>query len=197
MKTKSGRTYERILDHGLGILSISGLSGVTLGVLADGVGMSKSGLFAHFRSKEDVQLRLLERAGALVQAQVVDPAMRAEPGLPRLTAVMRNWLGWAARAGLPGGCPMAAAMFELDDLAGDIRSAVLDAESQFRAVLTSLVCEAIDLGKLRDDTDADQFLWEMGGIYLGHHVSTRFLRDPEADRRAWTAFEALVDRARA
>ncbi len=196
MKTKSGQTYERILDQGLDILSVSGLSAVTFGVLADGVGMSKSGLFAHFRSKEDIQLRLMERAGMRVQTQVLAPAMRAEPGLPRLTALMENWLGWAARAGLPGGCPMAAAMFELDDLAGEVRAAVLETESHFRALLVGLVREAIDLGALRESTDADQFVWEMGGIYLSHHISTRFIRDPEADRRALTAFEALVDRAR-
>lgn len=196
MKTKSAQTYERILEQGLDIVSVSGLSGVTFGLLADGVGMSKSGLFAHFRSKEEIQLRLMERAGVLVQAQVVEPAMRAKPGLPRLILLMKNWLGWAARAGLPGGCPMAAAMFELDDLAGEIRAGVLEAESRFRAVLAGLVREAIDSGALRDGTDVDQFVWEMGGIYLSHHVSTRFVRDPTADRRAQTAFEALIDRAR-
>src|SRR6202035_224827 len=96
-------THERILEQGLALMSRSGLSGVTLGVLADQVGMSKSGLFAHFRSKEEVQIGLLQFMAEFAKARVVDPAMKVEAGLPRLKALVANWLGWAQRAGLPGG----------------------------------------------------------------------------------------------
>lgn len=99
-------TRERILRQGLALMSQSGLGGVTLGVLADQVGMSKSGLFAHFRSKEDVQIELLSRMAEFAAAHVLAPSMTAREGLPRLHALVRNWFGWAQRAGLPGGCPV-------------------------------------------------------------------------------------------
>lgn len=190
------RTYDRILDQGLAMLSVTGLSGVTFGALADAVGMSKSGLFAHFRSKEDIQSRLLGHADALVARHVVAPAMAEPPGLPRLTALMRNWLGWTRRAGLAGGCPIAAALFELDDLDGEVRARVAEAEARSRVLLAGLVGDTVADGSLRSDTDIDQFVWELRGIYLGHHVSSRFAAEPLADERAWTAFEALVDRYR-
>ena len=130
MKPMAARTHERILDQGLEMLSVTGLSGVTFGALAEAVGMSKSGLFAHFRSKEDIQRRLLRHAEALVERHVVGPAMAEPPGLPRLAALMRHWLGWTRRAGLGGGCPMASALFELDDLDGEIRKQVGEAEAR-------------------------------------------------------------------
>src|SRR5206468_9945057 len=89
---------ERILHQGLALMSQSGLGGVTLGVLADQVGMSKSGLFAHFRSKETVQVELLTHMAEFARARVVDPAMTARDGLPRLRELVRNWFGWARRA---------------------------------------------------------------------------------------------------
>lgn len=192
----AAKTYDRILDQGLEMLSVTGLSGVTFGALADAVGMSKSGLFAHFRSKEDIQLRLLGHADALVSTHVVAPAMAEPPGLPRLTALMRHWLGWTRRAGLSGGCPIASALFELDDLAGEVRAQVGAAEARSRVLLTTLVGEAVVDDTLRPDTDIDQIVWELRGIYLGHHVSSRFALEPLADQRAWAAFEALVDRYR-
>ncbi len=190
------RTYDRILDQGLEMLSVTGLSGVTFGALADAVGMSKSGLFAHFRSKEDIQRRLLGHADALVAAHVVAPAMAEPPGLPRLTALMRRWLGWTRRAGLGGGCPIASALFELDDLDGEVRAQVGAAEARSRALLATLAGEAVADGTFRPDTDIDQLVWELRGLYLGHHVSSRFAAEPLADQRAWTAFEALVERYR-
>lgn len=175
---------------------VTGLSGVTFGTLADAVGMSKSGLFAHFQSKEDIQLRLMSHAEALVDAEVVAPAMAEAPGLPRLTALMRYWLGWTRRVGLEGGCPVASALFELDDLEGVVRSHVAQAEARTQSLLATLIGEAVAAGTLRETTDIDQLVWELRGIYLGHHVASRFVRDASADRRALTAFEALLDRYR-
>src|SRR5580693_3558274 len=109
-------TRARILDQGLDLVSRGGLASVTLGGLAERVGMSKSGLFAHFRSKEAVQIALLDQSAALADEVVVKPALAGPPGLARLRALVGLWLGWPARAGLSGGCPIAAALFELDDL---------------------------------------------------------------------------------
>jgi AcrR family transcriptional regulator len=188
-------TRERILEQGLALMSQAGLAGVTLGVLADQVGMSKSGLFAHFRSKEDVQIGLLQYMAQFARAQVVQPAMSADEGLPRLQALVHNWFGWAQRAGLPGGCPVAAGLFEFDDVEGAVRNEILAMESQWRALLNQLVQQAIERGHLRQDLDVEQFVWELCGIYLAHHAAHRFLRAADADRRAQTAFQALLDRA--
>src|SRR5580692_11041132 len=132
-------TRDRILHQGLALLSQSGLAGVTLGVLADQVGMSKSGLFAHFRSKEEVQIELLKHTTEFANARIVVPAMRAEKGLPRLKALMANWFGWAQRAGLPGGCPVAAGLFEFDDVEGRVRDKIVEMEATWRHTLIGLV----------------------------------------------------------
>ncbi|HEX2281832.1 MAG TPA: helix-turn-helix domain-containing protein [Thermomicrobiales bacterium] len=95
-------THKRILDRGLEMVSKRGLAGVSLGDLAERAGLSKSGLFAHFRSKEDLQLELLRAAEHALQREVIVPAMAAAAGLPRLRAIMVRMLGWATRAGLPG-----------------------------------------------------------------------------------------------
>jgi AcrR family transcriptional regulator len=194
MSTKGEITRSRLLAIGVNTISVEGLTGLTLGGLAAEAGVSKSGLFAHFTSKEDLQLGILDEAVRLAGAQVVAPAMHVEPGLPRLRAVVENWLGWSTRCGLRGGCPMAAALFELDDLSGAIREAVVARESAWRGFLTGLVREAVKRGHLPNTVDVDQFVWELFGIYLSHHTSSRFLRDPKARDRAIRAFAALVRR---
>ena len=176
-------------------MSQSGLGGVTLGVLAEQVGMSKSGLFAHFRSKEDVQIELLAHTAEFANAHVIEPSMTAADGLPRLRALVGNWFGWAQRAGLPGGCPVAAGLFEFDDVEGRVRNKILEMEAQWRRLLTELVQRAVELGHLRRDLDVEQFVWELSGIYLGHHAAHRFLRAADADSRAQRAFQALLERA--
>jgi AcrR family transcriptional regulator len=189
-------TRERIISKGLALASQGGLEGVTLGVLASQVGMSKSGLFAHFRSKEAVQISLLEQAQALVDPVIVAPAMRAPEGLPRLQVLVRNWLGWSTRAGLPGGCPVAAGMFEYDDIESPVRDKILELEAAWRVLLRGLVKDAINAGHLRHDLDADQLVWELCGIYLAHHTALRFVRSPDANKRAEKAFHSLIERSK-
>lgn len=194
MKAAEAR-HARILDEGLALISREGLQGITLGVLAERAEMSKSGLFAHFRSKEEVQLQLLEHVRVFGARQVIGDTMEAEEGLPRLRILVRNWLGWAGRAGLPGGCPVAAAQFELDDLEGPVREKVVEMDRSWREFLRGLVIQATETGHFRKDLDPEQFVWELCGIYLAHHTSERFLRDPQATERAETAFQALIARA--
>ncbi len=188
-------TRERILEQGLALTSRLGLAGVTLGVLADQVGMSKSGLFAHFRSKDELQIGLLQHMAEFAAARVVAPAMRAAGGLPQLKTLVANWFGWTRRAGLPGGCPVAAGLFEFDDIEGPARDKILAMEREWRVLLTGLVRKAVERGHLRRGLDVDQFVWELCGIYLGHHAAYRFLRSADADKRARTAFRALLERA--
>lgn len=195
MKQQATSTRDRILDSGLDLLSTSGLSGVTLGGLADKVGMSKSGLFAHFKSKEEVEVDLLTRTFEIARRQVMNAAMQAPEGLPRLEAAVLAWFGWFSRAGLPGGCPIAAAMFELDDVDGPVRERVLVEAKQWTAAMKELAEDAVARGHLRKDLDIDQLLWEIQSIYLGHHASLRFFRNPRADAQAAKAFRSLIERS--
>src|SRR5256885_12787152 len=123
--------------------------------------MSKICLFAHFLSKEEVQIGLLDHMNEVGSAQFIQPAMKVPEGLPRLKALVRNWFGWAQRAGLPGGCPVAAGLFEFDDVEGAIRQQILDLESEWRVLLRQVVQQAVDCGHLRRDLDIDQFVWEL------------------------------------
>ena len=193
MKAKA--TRDNLLTVGLNMLSVTGLSGVTLGRLATSAGLSKSGLFAHFRSKEQLQLELLDQMTRVANVQVMEPAMRSPEGLPRIKAFVSHWFGWSHKAGLSGGCPIAAALFELDDLQGELRQRTAAMEAELRAMLEGQVEAAVACGHLSAETDPRQFVWELFGIYLSHHVSSRFLRDPEADARAERAFSSLLNRA--
>lgn len=188
-------TKERILTEGVDLLSRGGFSAVTLGVLAQQTGMSKSGLFAHFKSKNEVQLELLEETTRIGFTSFVQPAMKNAPGLARLRAVVYGWLGWTEKAGLEGGCPVAAGMFELDDApeSDPVRQRLISMEERWRGQLSELVKETIESEEFRRDLDADQFVWELCGIYLNHHASHRFIRDPRALDRANRAFESLIE----
>lgn len=188
-------TKERILSEGLTLVAQQGFDGVTLGVLADRTGMSKSGLFAHFGSKEEVQLDLIEETLRVVYAGFVATAMKQPEGLLRVRALFYGWLSWSERAGLKGGCPIAAGMFERDDFpeADPIRQKLVEAERNWRHMLLETVREGVTRADFNDDLDVNQFVWEMSGIYLAHHVSHRFLKDPKATQRAKKAFELLIE----
>ena len=149
---------------------------------------------AHFSSKQELELELLRTAERLFDREVLQPALAAPPGLPRLRAFFRRWLGWAPRAGLPGGCPHAAAVFESDDVNGPVRDYLVAGTNALGALVEGLVGAAAELGHLPSDVDAGQLAWELRGIYLTHHVAQRLMHDPGADRRARVAFDALVSR---
>lgn len=195
MPKKQTNTSEKLLQYGLGLMSQEGLSGVTLGRLAQHAGISKSGVFAHFSSKTDVELALLDYAAQFTAPRVLEPTFRAAPGLARIRALVDNWFGWAGRAGLPGGCPIAAAMFELDDVESPVRNKVFEMQETWSRMIVSIVREAVELGELRADLDVDQFVFEFCGIYLNHHVTSRFVRHPDADKLAERAVQSLLARS--
>ena len=123
--TKGEATREAILAHALGLATRIGFEGLTIGRLAEALQMSKSGLFAHFRSKEGLQLEILRFAGARMVETVVKPAFAVERGEPRVRALFDRWLAWEQSPDLPGGCPFMAASFELDDRPGPVRDFVV------------------------------------------------------------------------
>jgi AcrR family transcriptional regulator len=195
--TKKGeQTRTAILDEALKVASKLGLEGLTIGGLADATGMSKSGLFAHFGSREDLQLAVLEHAAQRYGETVLMPALKIERGLPRLRAMFEHWLDWTIASNLPGGCIMIAAAAEYDDRPGPIRDAVIANQHRGNAVTRKAVRLAIEEGHLKRDTDPEQITFELLGIVLATHNHRRLLGDREARKRALTAFDELVSRHR-
>jgi AcrR family transcriptional regulator len=192
--SKGEQTRTAILDEALKVASRLGLEGLTIGSLADATGMSKSGLFAHFGSREGLQLAVLEHAAQRYGETVLMPALKIERGLPRLRAMFERWLDWAIASGLPGGCIMIAAAAEYDDRPGPIRDAVIANQHRGNALTQKAVRLAIEEGHLRTDTDPEQISFELFGIVLAAHNHRRLLGDKEARKRALVAFEQLIAR---
>jgi AcrR family transcriptional regulator len=193
---KGEATRERILESALELASTEGLSGLSIGRLADRNGMSKSGLFAHFGSKEGLQLDVLDLATAKFRESVFTPALRADRGEPRLRALFTHWMDWADHQSLPGGCLLTAAAVELDDQPGPARDALVDAQRQWAETLARAVRIAIEERHFRADVDPHLFAFQLHSILLGYHHARRLLRDPDAAGRARDAFEALITSAR-
>lgn len=193
--SKGERTRATILDEAVALTSTNGVTGLTIGSLAERLGMSKSGLFAHFGSKEQLQQAVLERASELFAETVVKPAFAQPRGLPRLRALFENWIDWAKDPPMPGGCPLQAASFELDDQPGPLRDYLAHTQEQLRSVVAGAVRRAVDEGHIRADTDPDQFAFEGLAIGYAFAMQHRLLRHPEAERWARTAMDALFKRA--
>lgn len=187
---KGEATRGAILDEAVDVASRLGLEGLTVAGLADATEMSKSGLFAHFRSKEELQLQTLARARDRFIDVVVRPALQVERGLPRVRAIMDRWLMWAEQ--LSGGCIFVAAAAELDDRPGALREALVRAERDWLELLATVATTAIAEGHFRGDVDPDQFAFEMHGVMLSLHHASRLLEQPDARERARTAVQRLI-----
>jgi len=194
---KGDQTRSSILDQALRLASELGLEGATIGRLAAAADLSKSGLFAHFASKEDLQVRTLEHAAERFVEVVVRPALAAPRGEPRLRALFDGWLRWPHAVPQPGGCIFVAAAVELDDRPGPARDRLVRLQREWLDVIAGAVRLAVGEGHFRREVDPEQFAFETYGVMLGCHHATRLLRDPRAEARARRAFEALVAAARA
>jgi AcrR family transcriptional regulator len=175
---------------------LQGLGGLNLQPLADRVGMTKSGLYAHFGSKEALQLATLESATERFLETVVAPTKTAAPGLPRLDDLYERWLAWPANAGLPGQCPFFAAANEFDDAEGPVRERLERTFREFRLVVEQLVASAVRHGHLQASTDPVQWFHELMALRQAHHWAAGFMRDPEALQRSRAAFDRLIGRNR-
>jgi AcrR family transcriptional regulator len=169
-----------------------GLEGVTIGALAEATGMSKSGLFAHFGSREELLLATLDHTTQQFTQVVFAPAMKEARGTARIRALFRNWLEWTESSRLPGGCPMIGAAAEYDDRPGPIRDRLRQGQTQWIGVLKKAVLLGIETGELDAATDPTQFAFEMFGIALVTHHHRRLLGDPSARARALAALERLL-----
>jgi len=193
---KGDETRAAVLDFALREASRVGLEGLSIGNLARDLGLSKSGLFAHFQSKEALQIQVLETAAARFLETVMAPALRVPRGEPRIRALFERWLEWSDVLGLPGGCIFVAAAAELDDREGPVREALVRSQRDWLEALARAARLAVEVGHFRADLDAAQFAHELYSILLGFHHARRLLRDPDARRRAERAFEALLARSR-
>jgi len=189
---KGERTKELILDGAVRLASELGLEGLSLGKLAEELELSKSGLFAHFGSKEDLQVQTLARAAERFAEVVVLPALRAPAGEPRLRTLFQLWLDWPRKVKQPGGCIFMAAAAELDDRPGPARDTLVALQKEWQVTLARVVKSGQDAGAFRGDAEPAQVAFEILGIGLSTHFFARLLREPRAADRAREAFERLM-----
>jgi AcrR family transcriptional regulator len=194
VQTKGERTRAAILDEALRLVSKAGLDGLTIGTLADATGMSKSGLFAHFGSREELLLAVLAHGQAQFGEVVFQPAIAKPRGLPRLRAMFVNWLDWTESAELPGGCPMIGGAAEFDDKPGPVRDMLAGGQRTWIETLKRAVRQAVDERQLAAGTDPEQIAFEMFGIALVVHHHRRLLGYRKARERALTALDSLFQR---
>ena len=192
--TKGQDTRERILGQALDLASTVGIEGLSIGELAKATEMSKSGLFAHFNSKEDLQIEVLRTGAVHFIETVVSPALREPRGEPRVRALFERWLVWETLR--TGGCPFMAAAFELDDRPGRLRDALETTQRQWIDTLTTAILIAMDEGHFHSEIDADQLAYEIYGVFMAFHLYHRLLRDPDARRRATDALDYLLRSAK-
>ncbi len=191
--SKGEETRQAILGRAFELASIWGLSGVTIGRLAEHTGLSKSGLFAHFGSKEALDVAVVGEASRVFIETVMTPALRQPRGEPRVRALFDHWLRWSER---PGGCFFVAVTAELDDHEGPARAALEQTTKDWIDALATAARIAMTEGHFRKDLDPHQFAFEAHSVMLGAHMYARFLRDDNAVERTRLAIDHLISASR-
>lgn len=189
---KGEQTHAAILDAALTMASREGLEGLTIGSLADTMHMSKSGVFAHFGSREDLQIAVVKLYHEQFEQEIFHPAMKEPRGLPRLRVL---FAGWVRRVTLEiaSGCIYISGAVEYDDRPGAVREQLASMVRTWQGSLRRCVRQAIDEGHLRADTDPDQMVFEMYGLVLALHHDARFIERPGSVQHAQTGFERLIE----
>jgi AcrR family transcriptional regulator len=189
---KGQLTRAAILDSALSLASQMGLEGLSIGALAEVAGMSKSGVFAHFGSREELQIAVIREYHRRFEEEVFFPAMREPRGVPRLRALFERWLRRVS-VEVDSGCIYISGAVEFDDRPGPVRDALVSMVRSWQDALERAIRIAIEDGQLKPDTDAQQMLFEMHGLILALHHDARLMRTPGAPQRARLAFERVVD----
>jgi len=189
---KGAQTRALILDQAVAHASEVGLEGLSIGSLAGRLKLSKSGLFAHFGSKEELQIATLRRAQELFENKVFRPALSTPRGTPRLLELFRRWLQWLDASGQPGGCVILSAVAEFDDRPGAVRDTLLAGQKQLRGAIIKAVRLAIEAGDLAAETDAWQLAFELFGVVLAAHHDRHLFEDRRAMERGMQAVESLL-----
>jgi AcrR family transcriptional regulator len=181
---KGERTRESILRVAVNLASVEGLEGVSIGRLADELGMSKSGLFAHFGSKEDLQLATVDMAREIFIEHVVRPAVAQAEGMPRLWALCDNWLGHVEQRVFMGGCFFTAASFEFDSRPGPVRDRIVAVMKEWLNALSQAVEGAKRAGHIKASVDPRQLAFEIYSLAIGAHWGFQLLGDRRALKNA-------------
>lgn len=192
--TKGKDTKSTILTAALTIVSQEGLEGLSFGKLAQTVGLSKSGLFAHFNSLENLQLAVLELAVELFIEKVIAPALKQPRGEPRICSLNTNMFEWSKM--FVGGCPFISVAAEMDDKPGVVRDFLVSSQKDFLAALSTAAQIAVEEGHFRKDLDPQQFAYDFYAIILAYHHFHRLLDDPQAISRSSMAFKTLIKHSR-
>lgn len=193
--SKGNETKELILKAALDFSSKLGLESLSIGELAKKVGMSKSGLFGHFNSKEKLQMMVIDYAAKNYTENVFIPAFKKERGIPRIYAIVENWHKWSGKY-FTGGCPFVAAAFEYDDRPGMVRDHIRAHQTSMLDSFEKAAKIAVDEGHFKKDLDCKGFAFEFYSYMLGYHLYSRLLRDEEAKLRHSEAVESLITRSR-
>ncbi|MDE2369037.1 MAG: TetR/AcrR family transcriptional regulator [Burkholderiales bacterium] len=188
---KGQATRAAILDAAVGLASHMGLEGLSIGALAELMQMSKSGVFAHFGSREELQISVIREYHSRFEDEVFFPAILEPRGLPRLRALFERWVRRVS-VELDSGCIYISGAVEFDDRPGPVRDALAAMVQAWHAALERAIRGAIEQGHLRAGADPTQILFEMHGLILALHHDARFLRIPGVLDRARTGFERIV-----
>ncbi|HEX7152447.1 MAG TPA: TetR/AcrR family transcriptional regulator [Thermoanaerobaculia bacterium] len=193
---KGDRTRQSILERAVDIASLEGLEGLTIGRLADELKMSKSGLFAHFGSKEELQLATVQSASERYIAEIFRPALAHPRGYPRLVAVCDAWLSYIRRGVFPGGCFFAAASFEFDSRPGVVRDLIARLMRNWIDALEKAIRMAQEEGHFDKSIDAAQLAFELNSLFFGANFSYVLLHDEAAITKAEAAIKARLEALR-
>ena len=188
---KGELTRAAILDVALDLASRDGLEGLTIGLLADRMNMSKSGVFAHFGSREDLQIEVLKLYNHQFEQEVFYPSVQEPRGLPRLEAMYARWIR-RVTVEIASGCIYISGAVEYDDRPGQIRDELVSMVRSWQEALLRCVNQATAIGHLRADTDPKQMVFEMYGLVLALHHDARFIKRPGAVDRAQLGFARLL-----
>ncbi len=188
---KGELTRAAILDVALDLASRDGLEGLTIGLLADKMNMSKSGVFAHFGSREDLQMEVLKLYHHRFEQEVFFPSVQEVRGIARLKAMYARWIKRVS-VEIASGCIYISGAVEYDDRPGPIREELVSMVQAWRSALLRCTEQAIACGDLKPGTDAGQLVYEMYGLILALHHDARFLRMPGSIERARDGFESLI-----
>jgi AcrR family transcriptional regulator len=189
---KSEMTRTAIIGAALDLACEQGLEAISLQVVADRIGLSKSGVFSRVGSREALQKVVIEEYGRQFLAEVFVPAMQAPKGLPRLKSIVERWLVRMREVEVQKGCLYTAGAFELDDRDGELRDFLLQQVAAWRSTLRRTVLQAVEAGHLRADTDPEQLVGELSNMAIGLLHDARFLRDPRAAERAQATWQRLL-----
>ena len=190
---KGEETRLAVLDEAATVARAVGLGGLTIGTLAERTALSKSGLFGHFKSKESLQVQVLQHARTRFVDRVVRAALGAPRGEPRLRVLFDGWLRWEAA---PGGCLFVTAAAEFHHQPGVVREEVVRGERDMLDMISTMFRAGVADGAFREDLDPDQAAYEFNGILLVFHQAFHLLEDERAEARARLALDTLLDRAR-